>query len=34
MISKRSRLLAAGGMVLVATLGLGPTDSSAQERAR
>jgi TRAP-type mannitol/chloroaromatic compound transport system substrate-binding protein len=34
MISKRGRLLAAGGVALVATLGLSPTDSSAQERVR
>ena len=34
MISKRGRLLAAGGVALVATLGLAPTDSSAQERVR
>jgi hypothetical protein len=34
MISKRGRLLAAGGVAFVATLGLAPTDSSAQERVR
>jgi TRAP-type mannitol/chloroaromatic compound transport system substrate-binding protein len=34
MISKRGRLLAAGGVALVAILGLSPTDSSAQERVR
>ena len=34
MISKRGRLLAAGGVALVATLGLAPADSGAQERVR
>ena len=34
MISKRGRLLAAAGVALVATLGLAPTDSGAQERVR
>jgi TRAP-type mannitol/chloroaromatic compound transport system substrate-binding protein len=34
MISKQSMLLAAAGVALVATLGLAPTDGSAQERVR
>jgi TRAP-type mannitol/chloroaromatic compound transport system substrate-binding protein len=34
MISKRGRLLAAAGVTFVATLGLAPTDSGAQERVR
>ena len=34
MTDMKAKLLAAAGVALVATLGLGPTDSSAQERVR